>query len=55
MCNINGILFTPYHPININNKWHFPIDLVEKQIVFINSWFNLILKDEFMVKMRFYM
>ena len=47
MCNINGILFTPYHPININNKWHFPIDLVEKQIVFINSWFNLILKDEF--------
>ena len=47
MCNINGILFTPYHPIYLNNKWHFPIDVVEKKNVYINSWFNLILKDDF--------
>ena len=32
MCNINGILFTPYHPIYLNNKWHFPIYFVEKKL-----------------------
>ncbi|ORX87749.1 hypothetical protein BCR32DRAFT_324277 [Anaeromyces robustus] len=46
MCDIQGVLFTPYHPILVNNTWYFPIDLVEAKLISINSWFNLILMDE---------
>ncbi|ORX87767.1 hypothetical protein BCR32DRAFT_324292 [Anaeromyces robustus] len=46
MCNIQGVLLTPYHPILMNNIWYFPVDLVEAKEISINSWFNLILMDE---------
>ncbi|ORX76786.1 hypothetical protein BCR32DRAFT_329199 [Anaeromyces robustus] len=46
MCDIQGVLFTPYHPILMNNEWYFPNDLVESKEVSIHSWFNLILMDE---------
>jgi hypothetical protein len=46
MCDIHGVLFTPYHPICLENQWYFPIDLVQPKPVAIDSWFNLILKDE---------
>jgi len=46
MCNIDGILFTPYHPICKDDQWYFPIDLVQSKPVSIDSWFNLILNDE---------
>jgi len=46
MCDINGVLFTPYHPIAIDNTWYFPNDLVKSKEVSIDSWFNLILHDD---------
>eukprot|EP00833_Pecoramyces_ruminatium_P003317 jgi/Orpsp1_1/1177349/evm.model.c7180000061101.1 len=46
MCDINGVLFTPYHPIFVKNKWYFPVDLVKSKPVEIDSWFNLILNDD---------
>ncbi|OUM59873.1 hypothetical protein PIROE2DRAFT_69796 [Piromyces sp. E2] len=46
MCDINGVLFTPYHPIAIDNTWYFPYDLVKSKEVTIDSWYNLILQDD---------
>jgi len=46
MCNINGVLFTPYHPVAIRDTWYFPVDLVKPQPIAIGSWFNLVLEDE---------
>ncbi|KAG4101910.1 hypothetical protein H8356DRAFT_1382224 [Neocallimastix lanati (nom. inval.)] len=45
MCNVDGVLFTPYHPIFIRGKWQFPIDIVQSQPTVIHSLFNLILND----------
>jgi len=45
MCDIHGVLFTPYHPILMNNNWYFPIELVNSIQVTIKSWYNLILDD----------
>jgi len=45
MCDINGVLLTPYHPVSINNQWNFPADLVQAKPVSIKSWFNLVLED----------
>ncbi|ORX46633.1 hypothetical protein BCR36DRAFT_585101 [Piromyces finnis] len=46
MCDINGVLLTPYHPIAIDNNWYFPNDLVNPKEVSVNSWFNVILQDD---------
>ena len=46
MCDIHGVLFTPYHPIFVNENWYFPIDLVQAKPVSVESWFNLILEDK---------
>ncbi|KAL6612030.1 hypothetical protein LY90DRAFT_698277 [Neocallimastix californiae] len=46
MCNIDGVLFTPYHPVCKEDQWYFPIDLIQSQPVAIDSWFNLILNDD---------
>lgn len=26
-----GLLLTQYHPVFVNEEWHFPVDLVEAQ------------------------
>ena len=44
--NINGVLFTPYHPVLYNGKWSFPIDIAKPEHMPISSWFNLVLKDD---------
>jgi len=46
MCNIRGVLLTPYHPVKVENQWYFPIDLVQPKPVDIDAWFNLILEDD---------
>jgi len=46
MCNIDGVLLTPYHPVCKEGQWYFPIDLVQPQPMVIDAWFNLILEDE---------
>ena len=45
MCDINGVLLTPYHPVCVNNQWSFPIDIIQPKPVNIQSWFNLVLED----------
>jgi len=46
MCNIHGVLLTPYHPVALQGAWFFPVDLVEPQPVAVDSWFNLVLEDD---------
>lgn len=46
MSNINGVLFTPYHPVLVNGIWSFPIDIKKPEPVSIESWYNLVLKDQ---------
>lgn len=46
MCHIQGVFFSPYHPISLDGQtWHFPIDLVQPKKVKLASWYNLILED----------
>jgi len=46
MCDINGVLLTPYHPVAIKDCWYFPIDITPAKAVSVASWFNLVLEDE---------
>ena len=46
MCDLKGVLFTPYHPVSVDNIWYFPVDLTPAKPTPITSWFNLILKDD---------
>lgn len=43
--NINNVLFTLYHPVEINGKWVFPCEHFRVTKAFIDSWYNLILKN----------
>jgi hypothetical protein len=40
---VNGVAFTPYHPIVRDEKWVFPRDIGEIEEAMIDSWFNLVL------------
>jgi hypothetical protein len=40
---LNGVAFTPYHPIEINGQWVFPADVADVVAIPIDSWFNLVL------------
>jgi hypothetical protein len=40
---LNGVAFTPYHPIEINGTWVFPSDVADVVTIPIDSWFNLVL------------
>jgi hypothetical protein len=40
---LNGVAFTPYHPIEINGTWVFPADVADVVAIHIDSWFNLVL------------
>jgi len=46
MCDVDGVLLTPYHPIAIEDRWYFPIDITPAKALNIVSWFNLVVKDE---------
>jgi len=46
MCDVNGVLLTPYHPIAIEDRWYFPIDITPAKALNIASWFNLVVEDE---------
>jgi len=46
MCDIDGVYFTPYHPIAIHDQWYFPVDITPAKPMSIASWFNLVLDDE---------
>jgi Mg-chelatase subunit ChlD len=41
---LNGVAFTPFHPIELNNRWIFPCDIGIIIEIEIESWFNLVLE-----------
>ena len=43
---INDVCFSLYHPIEIGGKWVFPCECFRVQKKFIDSWFNLVLKNK---------
>ena len=43
---INDVCFSLYHPIEIEGKWVFPCEHFKVQKKFIDSWFNLVLKNK---------
>ena len=43
---INDVCFSLYHPIEINGKWVFPCECFQVKKKFIDSWFNLVLKNK---------
>jgi hypothetical protein len=40
---LNGVAFSPYHPIQVARKWVFPIEVGDAIPVPIDAWFNLVL------------
>jgi hypothetical protein len=40
---VNGVAFSPYHPIHVAGKWVFPIEVGDPLPMWIDAWFNLIL------------
>ena len=43
---INDVCFSLYHPIEIEGKWVFPCQNFKVQKKFIDSWYNLVLKNK---------
>lgn len=44
--SINDVLFSLYHPIEINGEWVFPCQHFKVIKKYINSWYNLVLKNK---------
>ena len=42
---INGAIFTPWHPIKIDGNWVFPSDVAPIELIYVDAWYNLVLKD----------
>jgi Mg-chelatase subunit ChlD len=49
MCNINNMLITPWHPIIINNKWVFPINIAPEENIKLDCVYNLVLESDHIV------
>jgi len=45
MCNISGILITPWHPIIMSDQWVFPINVAEETQVHIDYIYNIVLES----------
>ena len=43
---INDVCFSLYHPIEIGGKWVFPCQCFKVQKKFVDSWYNLVLKNK---------
>ena len=52
MVEINGVFFSPYHPVEINNKWIFPIEHFKPVKKYIDAWFNLVLNKKHEVNLN---
>ena len=49
---INDVCFSLYHPIEIKGKWVFPCQCFKVEKKFIDSWFNLVLKNKHEIKLN---
>ena len=43
---INDVCFSLYHPIEIKGKWVFPCECFKVEKRFVDSWYNLVLKNK---------
>ena len=44
--NINNVYFSLYHPVEIDGNWVFPCEHFKVTKIFIDCWYNLILKNK---------
>ena len=44
--NINNVMFSLYHPIEINGEWVFPCEHFKVIKKYIDCWYNLVLKNK---------
>ena len=44
--SINDVLFSLYHPVEINGEWVFPCQHFKVIKKYISSWYNLVLKNK---------
>ena len=49
---INNVCFSLYHPIEIKGKWVFPCECFNVEKKFIDSWFNLVLKNKHEIELN---
>jgi len=49
---INDVCFSLYHPIEIKGKWVFPCQYFKAEKKFIDSWFNLVLKNKHEIELN---
>ena len=49
---INDVCFSLYHPIEIKGKWVFPCQCFKVEKKFIDSWFNLVLKNRHEIELN---
>lgn len=46
MCNINGMIISPYHPIYINGRWQFPVSLAPIEIYNLEYVYDYVLETD---------
>jgi hypothetical protein len=49
---LNGVAFTPFHPVEAAGEWVFPRDVSEIVRVTIDSWFNLVVRGDKVVELN---
>jgi hypothetical protein len=49
---LNGVAFTPFHPVEARGKWAFPRDVGEVVEIEIDSWFNLVVSGDKVVELN---
>ncbi|KAH0788562.1 von Willebrand factor type A domain containing protein [Histomonas meleagridis] len=50
--DVNGVLLSPYHPIQIEGKWVFPITVNDQKVETVNYWYNLVLEGKPIVRLN---
>jgi hypothetical protein len=49
---LNGVAFTPFHPVEVCGKWVFPRDVGEIVEIGIDLWFNLVVRGNKVVELN---
>ena len=49
---LNDVYYTLKHPIKHNGKWTNPFTIKSPKFVFIDNWYNLVLKNGYSVKIN---
>jgi len=47
-----GLLITPYHPVRVEGKWNFPIDLAESKQRACDAVYSFLLKDHHVMQIN---